>query len=415
MAWRSRARVVVMLLGARSCAASGAGGGLPGGGLPGGGPPSPGVPTPETQPQHDLATAAARVMQQADKDEPPRVRLPAEDEDDAQEEPAAAVDAAPADAADEDAAEPDAEEAEESGAAASSGAVAELRRRASKLGKEGSWQEAADVYEEACALLLAEPDAAAAAEQLQACRLNRALCCIKSESWDDVVSVCSDVLGADSKCGTAYFRRGQALQAQGNSPAAAWDLQKASKLLPASKEVKRALKRSRRAVLASAPDVTPLEPYGGGAGGAGGLDAMMQQMLSGAGGDGKGMPDFASLLGGLGGAGGADGGLASLLGGLGGAGGDGDGGLASLLGSMGGSKGASGGGGGGLESLLGSLGPKGGALGYVGKALTLKRRADAVWKSVKGWLPVLFWAVLFLLWYKQVSGWLQLRLLGTTS
>lgn len=412
MRWRSRARVVVMLLGARSGAASGTGGGLPGGG-----PPSPGVPTPETQPQHDLATAAARVMQQADTDEPPRVRLPADE--DAQHEPTA-VDPAPADAADEDAAEPDSDDVQEE-PGAWSGAVAELRRRASKLGKAGNWEEAAGVYEEACALLLAEPDAAAAAQQLQACRLNRALCCLKSESWDDVVSVCSDVLSADPRCGTAYFRRGQALQAQGNSPAAAWDLQKASKLLPASKEVKRALKRSRRAVLASAKEVTPLEPYGGGSGGgAGGLDAMMQQMLSGLGGDGKGAPDFASLLGGLGGGAGgagADGGLASLLGGLGGAGGDGDGGLASLLGSLGGSKGtgASGGDGGGLEALLGSLGPKGGPLGYVGKALTLKRRADAVWRTVKGWLPVLFWAVLLLLWYKQVAGWVQLRLLGTAS
>ena len=63
--------------------------------------------------------------------------------------------------------------------------VRALRRRASQLGKAGSWAEAADVYEEACVLMLDEPDEPAVAEQLQACRLNGALCCIKAERWDD--------------------------------------------------------------------------------------------------------------------------------------------------------------------------------------------------------------------------------------
>ena len=267
--------------------------------------------------------------------------------------------------------------------------VRRLRRQARGLAQKGDWTGAADAYEEACALLSADADGPAVAAVLQTCRLNRALCCVKAERWDDAVGVCSETLQADPGCGMALFRRGQALLAQGREKAAAWDLQKSSKLLPANKEVARALKKARRAVKASST-ATLLEPAGGGGGG--GMDALMQQMLSDAGGaGGTGAPDLASLLGGLGE-------------GLGGGGAADDGGLGGLLGALGGGGGGAGGGGaGGIEALLGSLGPKGGALGYVGKALAVKRHVDSAWAVVKRWTPLLFLGVLLLLWFKPLA------------
>ena len=108
--------------------------------------------------------------------------------------------------------------------------------------------------------------------------------------------------------------------------------------------------------------------------------------------------------------------LSSLLGGLGGAAGGGEAGmpdLSSLLGSLGGAGagGAGGGGAGGLEALLGGLGPKGGALGYLGKALAAKRHVETAWRAVKRYLPLLFWAVLLLLWNKQLLALIKSRLL----
>ena len=109
--------------------------------------------------------------------------------------------------------------------AGDAGGVPGLRKRARRLAKTGDWAGAADVYEEAIALLTGEPSAATGASEaaageagagdttaaaLQSCRLNHALCCLKAERLDDAVAACTAALKAEPCCGTAHYRRGQA-------------------------------------------------------------------------------------------------------------------------------------------------------------------------------------------------------------
>lgn len=170
------------------------------------------------------------------------------------------------------------------------------------------------------------------------------------------MDTCTAVIGANVRCGTAWFRRGQALHALGEAEAAVWDLQRAAKLLPGNKQVARALSRAEAASAATKP-ASPLSAFGG---------------LGGVGAPTLGM-------------GGAPAG--GLLGGL--------------MGGMGGPRGAGGGGDeGGLEALLDSpllagLGGGGasGLIGFAKTALAYRRRAKLLWRSLKPYLPLLFYAV----------------------
>jgi tetratricopeptide (TPR) repeat protein len=270
--------------------------------------------------------------------------------------------------------------------------AAALRSSGKRAGEEGQWGEAAELYSQACELLLLMGPAGApagnertsgsrrgepVAAELQKCRLSLSLCLGKQKRWRDVVEACSAIIDANARCGTAWFRRGQALAALGEAEAAVWDLRRASSLLPANDQVQRALARAQAARQERKPvpgSVGAGSPFGD---------------LFGSGADGAG-----SSLGGLFGSGG---------GGAPGSGAGGAGGLLSLMSGMGGAKRA--GQSEGLEALLDSpmLASMGGAgsgasvlIGFAKRALALRRRAKQFWLAIKPYLPLLFYLVLLL-------------------
>ena len=262
-----------------------------------------------------------------------------------------------------------------------------LRARARAAGSAEKWEEAAKLYGQACTLLgrapgEGEPPEAASEEGklLQQCQLNLALCCVKREIWDQARDVCTEVLKRDARCGTAYYRRAQALLAEDSPDAAVWDLQQAARLSPKSKPVGKLLKKAQAAQAKATASRLAVGGRGGGAGR--GLPHIAKMMASVGGGAG-GSPDRASLVGGVGGgAGGAAGAnpLAGLMGALGGGGKEGADGadaIADLLRS---------------PLLAGKVpGKQGKMLGLVGTALTARKHAKRVWRAVKPWLPLIFW------------------------
>jgi hypothetical protein len=322
--------------------------------------------------------------------------------------------------------------------------VAELRVAAKGARRVERWADALAGYAEACSLLeggavvgtvatvdgaqaeatsasMAAPSAAAAKEgspvsrriaaELQACRLSGALCAYQLEQWTEVIRLCSSALRVNPSCAAALYRRGLALQADGQVEAAAWDLQQAARLQPNNAKHKAAAARAEAAAAAARPLMRRgslgAHHGAGAASGAGGssIDEMMQQMMSSLGGSGGAVP------GGPGGLG--AGGLGALLGGLGavsGAGGAaGAGGLMSLLGS--GLSGAAAGGAASedgpspLEALLRSpllsasgLGGKGTSrmMGLLARALMAQRVAKRLYRRLKPFLPFLFWFAVLL-------------------
>lgn len=271
--------------------------------------------------------------------------------------------------------------------------AAALRSSGKRAGEEGQWSEAGELYSQACELLLMMGAADSAvhggadgargtrgepvAAELQKCRLSLSLCLGKQKRWRDVVETCSAIIDANARCGTAWFRRGQALAALGEAEAAVWDLRRASSLLPANAQVQRALIRAqaagheRKAALSGAGAGFPFGD------------------LFGLGGD-SGTSSLSSLLG--------SGGAAGSGSGAGGAGG-----LLSLMSGMGAAK--PGGQSEGLEALLESpfLASMGGAgssasmlIGFAKRALALRRRAKQLWLTIKPYLPLLFYLVLLL-------------------
>ena len=262
-----------------------------------------------------------------------------------------------------------------------------LRARARAAGSAEKWEEAAKLYGQACTLLgrapgEGEPPEAASEEGrlLQQCQLNLALCCVKREIWDQARDVCTEVLKRDARCGTAYYRRAQALLAEDSPDAAVWDLQQAARLSPKSKPVGKLLKKAQAA---QAKATASRLAVGGRRGAAGGEMPDFSKMMASMGGGAGGSPDLASLMGGLGGgAGGAAGAnpLAGLMGALGGGGKEGADGadaIADLLRS---------------PLLAGKVpGKQGKMLGLVGTALTARKHAKRVWRAVKPWLPLIFW------------------------
>ena len=262
-----------------------------------------------------------------------------------------------------------------------------LRARARAAGSAEKWEEAAKLYGQACTLLgrapgEGEPPEAASEEGrlLQQCQLNLALCCVKREIWDQARDVCTEVLKRDARCGTAYYRRAQALLAEDSPDAAVWDLQQAARLSPKSKPVGKLLKKAQAA---QAKATASRLAVGGRRGAAGGE-----------------MPDFSKMMASMGGgAAGARptsrrswegwaaaparrrrGPLAGLMGALGGGGKEGADGadaIADLLRS---------------PLLAGKVpGKQGKMLGLVGTALTARKHAKRVWRAVKPWLPLIFW------------------------
>ena len=322
--------------------------------------------------------------------------------------------------------------------------VAELRVAAKGARRVERWADALAGYAEACSLLeggavvgtvatvdgaqaeatsasMAAPSAAAAKEgspvsrriaaELQACRLSGALCAYQLEQWTEVIRLCSAALRVNPSCAAALYRRGLALQADGQVEAAAWDLQQAARLQPNNAKHKAAAARAEAAAAAARPLMRRgslgAHHGAGAASGAGGssIDEMMQQMMSSLGGSGGAVPGGAGGLG--------AGGLGALLGGLGagsGAGGAaGAGGLMSLLGS--GLSGAAAGGAASedgpspLEALLRSpllsasgLGGKGTSrmMGLLARALTAQRVAKRLYRRLNPFLPFLFWFAVLL-------------------
>ncbi|EOD40130.1 hypothetical protein EMIHUDRAFT_222982 [Emiliania huxleyi CCMP1516] len=205
--------------------------------------------------------------------------------------------------------------------------VATLRASAKESAQGGQWREAGKLrLLQACELLLVLWSGGDATEserrvssELQRGRLSLALCLSKQRRWREAVDTCTAVIGANVRCGTAWFRRGQALHALGEAEAAVWDLQRAAKLLPGNKQVARALSRAEAASAATKP-ASPLSAFGG---------------LGGA------------LL------------DSPLLAGLGG---------------------------GGASGLI----------GFAKTALAYRRRAKLLWRSLKPYLPLLFYAVVLL-------------------
>jgi len=141
--------------------------------------------------------------------------------------------------------------------------AAALRASGKEAWQEGLHSEAGELYSQACELLLmigadGAPDEAGeagatrggggpVAAELQKCRLSLSLCLSKQKRWRETVVACTQVIDANGRCGTAWFRRGQALEALGEAEAAAWDLQVASTLLPSNAQVRRALDRAQSA------------------------------------------------------------------------------------------------------------------------------------------------------------------------
>ena len=328
--------------------------------------------------------------------------------------------------------------------------VAELRVSAKGARRVERWADALAGYAEACSLLeggaaagtvaatggaqaeatstsMAAPSVAAPkvsspgsrrderqgrlAAELQACRLSGALCAYQLEHWGEVIRLCGAALRANPSCAAALYRRGLALQADGQVEAAAWDLQQAARLQPNNAKHKAAAARAEAAAAAARPLMRRgslgAHHGAGAAAGAGGssIDEMMQQMMSSLGGSGGTVPGAAGGLG--------AGGLSALLGGLGagsGAGGAaGAGGLMSLLGS--GLSGAAAGGAASedgpspLEALLRSpllsasgLGGKGTSrmMGLLARALAAQRVAKRLYRRLKPFLPFLFWVAVLL-------------------
>jgi len=289
--------------------------------------------------------------------------------------------------------------------------VASLKQRARSAARAEQWGEAFEAYREACGLLeacvLTEVEESrggeggeqvdeeateqrrAIATQLQACRLNSALCALELERWIEAVSLCTEVLKANPRCAKAHYRRGLALEAEGKLEAAMWDLERAAALQPS-----RTLFTSAVSAIRKRADSRP--PLGDGS--SGGLDSFMSQVIGGVGAGSRGGPtadggpNMGSLLGGLGGDCGPDV-LLGLLSGMGGAPGD-EG--SSLTGDNDLSP---------LEAMLKSpllrqsgIGGKGSAqaMGMLAKVLALRRQMKRVWRHLKPWLPLLFWLALLL-------------------
>ncbi|KAL1527817.1 hypothetical protein AB1Y20_009200 [Prymnesium parvum] len=274
--------------------------------------------------------------------------------------------------------------------------VRKLRQEAAAAGKAGRWAEACALYERGCALLESGADEAAEARpasaeaELQSLRLNAALCQLKLEQWAEAIASCSLILQRNPKCGTALYRRGQALEASGQLDAAAWDLGQACKVLPGNKQVRQALERVKEQQRSRPALVRRPSGGAGAAGPAGGADfsQLLSGMMGGAGG-------------GMGGAGGGLDALASLFGdqGMGAAGGAGGGAAGGLLGMLSGGTGEAG-----LEGLLKSpllrqqAGSAGGrVLTMVSTALLLRRRLKQLWKLFEPIMPLVFVTLLLYL------------------
>lgn len=285
--------------------------------------------------------------------------------------------------------------------------AATLRASAKDAWEAGQWNEASELYARASELLLmigtSESDKSTnapdtrrnggpVAAELQKCRLSLSVCLAKQKRWREVIESCSDIIEANARCGTAWFRRGQALAALGEADAAVWDLERASSLLPSNAQVKRALTRARGALqdqklkVGNGNDVSPF----------GGLFT-------------PGSSSEGSAIGHLFGAAGSRGSDAS-------AGGSGPFGM---LSGLGGAK-ANAGSAGGLEALLDSplLASMGGGLGsgastMIGlakRALAFNRGLKQFWKSIKPYLPLLFYLVLLLptviaVWQGRLNVW----------
>ena len=289
--------------------------------------------------------------------------------------------------------------------------VASLKQQARSAARTEEWGEAFEAYREACELLKAcvltkveessggeggeqvDEEATerrrAMATQVQACRLNGALCALELEKWVEAISLCTEVLKANPRCAKAHYRRGLALEAEGKLEAAMWDLERAAALQPS-----RTLFTSAVSAIRKRADSRP--PLGDGS--SGGLDSFMSQVIGGVGAGSRGGPtadggpNMGSLLGGLGGDCGPDV-LLGLLSGMGGAPGD-EG--SSLTGDNDLSP---------LEAMLKSpllrqsgIGGKGSAqaMGMLAKVLALRRQMKRVWRHLKPWLPLLFWLALLL-------------------
>jgi len=260
--------------------------------------------------------------------------------------------------------------------------VQQLRADGKQRGSSGDWKQASKLYTEACARLEEAADSRAeVAEQLQACRLNLALCYIKRGEFEDAIRVCTQALASNGRCGSALFRRGQALQASGRVDAALWDFQRSAELLPRNKQVAAALAQAQSTQRSLVGAKRPRSSLAADAAALPSLESLFGE-LSGDGRDGGGGGGLSALLGAAGGADGAagGGGLADLLGGLGGAkGGGAD--AANLLESV-------------LASPLLGGGKPSGLLGALGMALAWRRRAMAVWTALKPYVPLLFYLVL---------------------
>ena len=79
------------------------------------------------------------------------------------------------------------------------------------------------------------------------CRLQRALCLVKGEKLSEAVAVCSGAIKRSPQCGSAFYRRGQALFLLGQNDAAKWDLERAEALMPGNALVKKMLVRTAQA------------------------------------------------------------------------------------------------------------------------------------------------------------------------
>ena len=296
--------------------------------------------------------------------------------------------------------------------------VAGLKRGARAEGKAARWEAALCRYLDACDLLVAQretacvnaeaaevagadaastasPDeAAAVTKELQSCRLKGAVCCLQLQQWGAAVELCSEVLRSNPRCATAHHRRAIALHGNGQLDAALWDLKRAQRLQPKNALIKSALAKvlathaarpaQRKPPLGSLPvgalsDSAPDS-----------LDAVMRQMLASLGGD----AGVASLVGAADGPGAL---VNSPVGGLSGAAGG------ELLGARAaavpGCQGASP-----VEVLLrsplaSSLGGKSTAraLHAVSIFLSMQRRLKRAWRTLRPWIPLMFWLTLLLL------------------
>mmetsp|Transcript_52281 Transcript_52281/g.86714 ORF Transcript_52281/g.86714 Transcript_52281/m.86714 type:complete len:468 (+) Transcript_52281:73-1476(+) len=267
--------------------------------------------------------------------------------------------------------------------------AANLRQQAKREGEAGNWQQAHVIYSSACSLLeehtspadgeQVEP-ALLVVRQLQICRLGLALCLLELREWNEATKLCSEIIRISPRCGTAWYRRGLALQALGRLDAAAWDLERASQLLPKNARVAAALEQAKRSgscrsTHSGHDDQKALAGLGSGSGGADTMPSL-SKLLEGLGAAREGLSASSSS---------SDGGGSSLF---------------SMLGMEGTSSGdpdANP-----LEALLQSpllSGTSGGPLGMLGTLLGYRRRVKRFWRSVTPFIPpltLIFYFVLLL-------------------